>query len=709
MVSMQAHAHGSSLRVVRIALDDEERRGLRTLPWEFESDPCRRIAAWGGTALGLSVLLEEAERDPGSSGPFLVTVGRCVARGVPTAARASLLGRSPLSGLLSEGQVGGSFALHLAAHADALWIEGRTGRLGAVLWIDAEGEVTLRSLPQLLGLGARATGESLERELGACASLAIGPAGERGIAFANIGTGEAQPSFVGRGGLGARLAAFGLKAIAVARPAVPPSGRGARDLVERLAASPRLKQRAQGGTFELYHAHAVRSDLMTPDGPLGADGARKLVRESEEQHVGQKGCRGCPTPCGWIFERDEGERQGAHFSASSALGTDLGFDRFGPALELLAACDRYGLDAKESGAVLALAAGEAGGPTFGDAASFLEALRAIVEGDPHAEPWRQGSVGLARSLGRLAQLPQARGQAARSGSSLAALLGQCVSSAGPDPMRSFPFLLDATSPESLERILGTAFPPGTAEPRSPVGKGELVFWHENLVTAVDMTGFCSFSMAGLLADEVADVDQLAAWILPESLLDPAEPGWSATGKGRRLFAAGANLVLLRRRINQLWGAPGDQDRPAWARARLEQPGMLSDYLELRGLDEEGYPEASALDRLGSPDLLPPVRKAPRAEEREPPSAARARGTVHLRSVGALERALGSEASVSLDLPAPVLDVLAAKAAESPELAGQLVRDGRTIPSVWREGKRLNPGDWVEDGDVLELVAAISGG
>jgi hypothetical protein len=32
-----------------------------------------------------------------------------------------------------------------------------------------------------------------------------------------------------------------------------------------------------------------------------------------------------------------------------------------------------------------------------------------------------------------------------------------------------------------------------------------------------------------------------------------------------------------------------------------------------------------------------------------------------------------------------------------------------VPQVWRDGRRLEPLDWVSDGDHIELVIAVGGG
>ena len=686
----------------------------RPAPWSSADPVLARIGGWGGSALGLVLL---REWPAGEEAPLVVAAGECVRRGLPTAARATVLSRGPLAGLLAEGQVGGELGPRLAGVADALLVHGRTALPGAVLVVEPDGAARLAAFPELRGLDPRAIGARLHAALGPCAVLGCGPAGERGIPFASLASCEEQPSFVGRGGLGAVLGRLGLKAIAVRAeplPAPPPSA-STRALLARLLASPRLAARARGGTLELYGAFAARGDLRARGyaEPVTAERAEALLAEARASASERKGCRGCPTPCGWVFERAGGGRQGAHFSATYALGTNLGLERFDDALRLLAACDRAGIDAKEVGALLALACravelGRLPGPSaWGD----VERLEGWIEAAAEARgelgaSMARGACAFARELGLAAEHPAVRGQSVRPEADLAALLGQCVTPGGADPMRSFPFLAQAGSRERLAALLELPLPAGILDPADPAGKGRLVWWHENLVAGVDASGFCAFSTAGLLADGLAGLDELAEWILPAALRAPSVPG-EAGPPGRRLLAAGASLALLRRELNRAWGAPDDQDRPAFAAGALEQPGMLAEYLALRGADASGAPTPAARALLGSVELLDLASPGDGAGDAPPQTPAssvpRQRGRLVLRRMG------GASTELVLELPAPLSAVLAAAAAASPELEAELLRRGEALAAIWRAGRRMGPEDPVAAGDVLDVVTAIGGG
>src|SRR5262245_44767537 len=180
------------------------------------------LASWGGSALGLAELAAHARRDARGPQPLVIAVGEAVRSGLPTAARAALLTRAPLSGLFAEGHVGGALGARLARVADALVLRGRTALAGAVLVIEEDGACELRARPALRGASPAETARALEDELGPCSVLALGPAGEQTLPFASLAAGHAPPSFVGRGGMGAAFGALGLKALCVrARPVEP--------------------------------------------------------------------------------------------------------------------------------------------------------------------------------------------------------------------------------------------------------------------------------------------------------------------------------------------------------------------------------------------------------------------------------------------------------------------------------------------------------
>src|SRR5688500_13175882 len=70
--------------------------------WRSDDPTLDRIGSWSGSALGLALLLESDRANPtGPRGPapLVIAAGDAVRRALPTAARASIASRSPLTGL----------------------------------------------------------------------------------------------------------------------------------------------------------------------------------------------------------------------------------------------------------------------------------------------------------------------------------------------------------------------------------------------------------------------------------------------------------------------------------------------------------------------------------------------------------------------------------------------------------------------------------
>ena len=670
-----------------------------------------RLARAGGAALA-AVLCERAADD---DVPLVLAVGDAVRRGLPTAARATVASRSPASGSYVDGQLGGSLARRLVRVADALTLRGTTSERGAVLVLAADGTARIESCPELVGAAPFDAARRLRELHPNTAVLTCGPAGERGFEHASLFSGEDPPSSVGRGGLGTVFGRSGLKAIVFDIEPSEAVIEGAA-LRARLSASPRLLARAEGGSFELIEAHAARGELAGPSGESVEHGdVERLRATADAGHRGQHGCAGCPTPCGWVFERPGGGRRGGRFSAVAALGPRLGLSDFDAVMRLLEACDRVGVDAKETGEALALLARARAEGRLGGAALYADAGALEAEIDALASnggALAGGAEGVARRAGLEDALRRVRGQSVRERKSLAALLGQCVSPRGADPMRAFPFLAEDGAAElDADRLsLPFALPRGAADPNRSVATGRLVWWHENLSAALDATGFCAFSAGALLADGGASAEELADWILPDA--------WRGSGElATALQSLGCSMIILQRELNRRWGEPADADLPDWARERLDAPEVYGEYRVLRGLDAEGRvsPEAAALcgdARIASwgAERLPAEVAAERGDSKAQPSDATTRrsGSLTLRAAGALGRVLDVLDGEWL-LPLSVSALRAELIARDHRAERWVGTPSAPIAGIWREGRRLAEDELVGDGDALDLVVAISGG
>src|SRR5204862_3592940 len=130
-----------------------------------------------------------------------------------------------------------------------------------------------------------------------------------------------------------------------------------------------------------------------------------------------------------------------------------------------------------------------------------------------------------------------------------------------------------------------------------------------------------------------------------------------------------------------------------------------------GIDRNGRPTQSALARIGDDrilDLALALEINPDESVQNARPTALAPGRITFGASGPLRRALDSQTALEREFPALLLDCVNEIAHRVPPAAGWLVLDGRVVPQVWRDGKRLEPSDWLSDGDHIELVIAVGG-
>jgi hypothetical protein len=613
-----------------------------------------RLLRFGGSAAG-RVLAARCSPDA-----IVLATGGAVSRGLPGAERTSFLWRDPASGIPQQAQGGGAFARRFARHHDALAVEGRLDRPSVLVFDQGVDAVPVPAGFAAWDLYERA--RWIAAELGGD-GWTSGPAAQAGLSFATLMSLREPRSSVGRGGLGAALARANLVAI-VARdqPIEPLVDERFRAWIAACRASPRLAARAAGGTFEAAAAAQASGEL-----PL--EEARSLLALVEQARAARHGCAGCPTPCGLVFDRPHA-RQGGRYGAVHLLASRLGLDAEADGLDALRACDELGLDAKEAALRLEERLGDAPRDGRARAGWIRDSLAGwIARPELAAGP-------LARDLERLA------------GGSLATRLALRVSMRGTDPMRVQPFLVEMAAEGRVARLLAPLeLPEGALDPRDPRGKGRIAWWCENLAMALDATGACSFSAAGLLADGVVDLDGLARMVATEGALGDAP--------GRDLLAVGGALAAMARVAARPLEARPD-DLP-------EDRAMLEEYKRLRG---EGL------------DWLDPawgLEQAWRRQAEHDEQQALAAATLPLevpRPVGGVVRVRALDAGFAAfdgtswafregDTARSLLDRLT----ESDPAAKTRLE----AASLWSDGRRVAHAEALRHDATYDLVLALAGG
>jgi aldehyde:ferredoxin oxidoreductase len=319
----------------------------------------------GQKGFGTRLLMEDfdAQTDPLSPENRLVLSTSIMAGTIVScSAKLAIVSKSPQTGTVSDGSVGGRIGAELKyAGYDALVISGKAKNLSTI-YINPDG-VQIIEVPELKGAGSFATESRIKQLVGddQAKVLTIGPAGENLVRYACISSERYRQ--LGRGGLGAVMGSKNLKAIAI---------RGWLDVhVEDID---RCMQVANGESY-------------------------KALRKNK------KACFSCCIACGNYVEAGEARVEGPEFETIALCGSSIANGDSGLLVELNALCDDLGLDTISTGGVLAymMEMTERGihdfGLHFGETRKAIERVRDIAHGRGIGRDAALGSRALAEKYG----------------------------------------------------------------------------------------------------------------------------------------------------------------------------------------------------------------------------------------------------------------------------------------------------------------------
>ena len=584
-----------------------------------------RVRRWLlGSGLAAHILTNEMDPqldplDPAS--PLLIFNGLLTGTAAPSACRTSFCGRSPLTAIWNEANVGGFWGAELRfAGYDGLILTGQA-ETPVYLWMDGrDGTVELRPAAALWGLDCYEAVERIQAETEARAQVAcIGPAGEKRVRLASVMIGGRHGRAAGRGGMGALMGARNLKAIAVrgtSRPSLH-DRRGFLDYVRELNAQIRQASRSMSrfGTAGGMSATESYGDLPIQNWRRGswAEGAAAISgqRIAETLFARHWHCFACPIGCGKEIKIEEGPYAGLK-GAGPEYETLAGFGAMclNDDLEAIARandlCNRYGLDTISTSAAIALAieARERGLLTAGDTDGLdldwgnAEAIIQMVE-----------KIARREGMGDLLA-DGVRAAAARLGDQAADLAIHVKGMEVPyhDPRAFTSMAINyATANRGachLEALsywagYGIRLPElGYADPidrRTSQGKARMVYDFQNYFSVFNPLGLCKFTARGSMQPSaVARMVNLAT-------------GWDWTAE--EVIRMGEKLFNLKRLINIRYGV-GRQDDTLPSRFLTPRPSggaagvvpdldpMLAEYYALRGWDEQGVPTPERLREVG---------------------------------------------------------------------------------------------------------------
>ncbi|HEY8491059.1 MAG TPA: aldehyde ferredoxin oxidoreductase C-terminal domain-containing protein [Dehalococcoidia bacterium] len=453
----------------------------------------------GGRALAAEIINREVPPRCHPLGPenkLVLAAGLLGGTAVTTSGRVSIGAKSPLTGGIKESNVGGQLGHKLLRlDVQAVVVEGAPADGGLyVLHVDKDG-ARLEPAGALAGLGNY---EAHARLLGGPArercAVTTGPAGEHRLAAASIAVSdpEGRPTrHAARGGLGAVMAAKGLKAVLVddsgtapLKGAQPEGFRAETTAFSRVVLEdPRTKNLSRYGTagvVRFVNREDVQS-LPTRNHRRGRwDGAEALGGVAIAEAAAERGHKmlpcmaGCIIKCAILYQGPDREHvtTALEFETIALLGSNLEIGDIDAVARLDRLCDDIGLDTMEVGNAVGVAM-EAGVLPWGDWARVAAALEEIRRGTPLGRILGNGTVFTARAFG-VDRVPAVKGQG------LPAWEPRTLKGMG---------ITYATSPQGADHTAGMVTARGVTE-STLLQQAR----HEQiLMAALDSVGLCQFS------------------------------------------------------------------------------------------------------------------------------------------------------------------------------------------------------------------------
>jgi aldehyde:ferredoxin oxidoreductase len=556
------------------------------------------------------------------SNPVYVFNGLLAGTFAPTGCRSSWCGRSPLTGIWNEANMGGHFGAELrASGVDGLVITGRAEKPVYVYVHDGTAEI--RDASGLWGLDTFDTYDRLLAETDPKARAAvIGPAGENQVHFASVMQGGRTHSrAAGRGGIGALLGSKHVKGIVVRgreRPTYADRA-GFSGLVREL--TPQIREGSQGmsmyGTAGGMTGTEFTGDLPIRNWQDGSweEGAQAISGQAihDQYWVKHTSCHACPIGCGKAIEIKEGPHagvrgEGPEYETLAGFGAMLKIDDLAALSRANDLCNRMGMDTISTSATVAFAfeafekglisTGETEGVplTWGDVPGMLKLVELIAARRGAGQYLADGVRAAAAHLG--------------GGADAFAVHVKGLEVAYHDP-RAFLSMaanyatanrggchLEALSYWPMYGVDAESWVSDPYDRFSNGGAGRHAVAFQNYMSLYNPLGICKFiGKVGLSPETLAQLVNAAT-------------GWDLTGE--EMMLTGERIFTLKRVVNNRLGITRADDtlperlltqaRPS-GQAEGQLPDlalMLEEYYEARDWLADGRPSPERLRTLGLP-------------------------------------------------------------------------------------------------------------
>lgn len=582
----------------------------------------------GGASLGALYLsrLTDSRTDPlGPENPMIFMTGPFTGTKVPAGSRYEIVSLSPQTGIYGESNSGGSFGWAMKRNGfDGLVVTG-SSETPVALVIEEE-KISFREADDLWGLDIFTADEKIKEEMGKkTVSAMIGPAGENRVLYASVNCDGRRTRAAGRCGMGAVMGSKKLKAVCI-------SGTGKQ--LQPLADADGLAASIKAASSQLMERLELFSGMGTPGGVAVYEKLGNLPiknwQEARAEELAEKttgatmketiwvsraGCKGCPIQCGRIVENKEGPfaldgaMEGPEYETLASFGALLGNDNLEAIAKCNELCNRLGLDTISAGMVVAWAIecvekgaileSETDGLKleWGGMEAVIELLSRIATGQGNfAQTLGLGTKKASQVFGRHSAeysvevkglefpMHDPRFSWGHALSYPTGNRGACHLST-----LSHPFEIGVAIPD-----LGYDEPyPG----REREGKAQWVIHLQHLMTLLDSVILCKFV------------------VLNNALTIRHFVDWYNLAMGKELsvqefMELGERAFTLKRMINNRRGISRKDDILPPRMRTLKKIGhevdydippllpMLSEYYDIRGWTEEGFPSRETVDRLG---------------------------------------------------------------------------------------------------------------
>ncbi len=536
----------------------------KTPSWSVEEMDA--YAGMGGRNLTSKIIATEVPADCHALGPenkLVIAPGLLSGSAAAISGRLSVGCKSPLTGGIKESNAGGQAAQTMARLGyGAIVLEGEPEAGDLFKLVITKDEVKLEKADDLKGLGNYAVIDKLRVLHGEKAAyMSIGQAGEMKMASASIACTdmELHPTrHCGRGGVGAVMAAKGLKAIVfddegcgMRQPVDPEAFKAANKVFTK-----GLQNHSVTGQALPAYGTNVLANIINEAGGYPTNnfttgqfpGVGRISGETqaelEEKRGGKAthGChRGCVIQCSGIYNDKDGKylTKQPEYETIWAHGANCGINDLDTIARLDRMDDDFGLDTIEMGATIAVAM-EAGLAKFGDGEAAIRMVQEVGDGTPLGRILGAGCAVTAKALG-IEKAPVVKGQA--------------MPAYDPRPIQGIGVTY-ATSTQGADHTAGYAIATnilkvgGFVDPLKPQGQAELSRNLQIATAAIDSTGMCLFIAFAVL-------DQPETF---QALIDLINAFYGLSLTADDVTALGKSVLTIERDFNKKAGFTKEDDR-----------------------------------------------------------------------------------------------------------------------------------------------------